>query len=66
MKALNYGKGYRYAHDDPGAVTEMSCLPPALQGRKYYQPAGAGADTKATEDTEKTEGAERGRDPKNG
>ena len=38
MKALDYGKGYKYAHDEAEAVADMSCLPPALQGRKYYEP----------------------------
>jgi putative ATPase len=38
MKTLDYGKGYRYAHDEAEAIADMSCLPPALEGRKYYQP----------------------------
>jgi putative ATPase len=38
MKDLSYGKGYRYAHDEDDAIADMSCLPPALEGRKYYQP----------------------------
>ena len=38
MKELEYGKGYRYAHDEDNAVADMSCLPPALEGRRYYQP----------------------------
>src|SRR4030095_10162458 len=38
LKQLDYGKGYRYAHDETDAVADMSCLPPALEGRKYYQP----------------------------
>ena len=38
MKQLDYGKGYRYAHDDVDAVADMSCLPPNLEGRRYYQP----------------------------
>ncbi|HZR24389.1 MAG TPA: replication-associated recombination protein A [Vicinamibacterales bacterium] len=38
MKDLEYGKGYKYAHDEADAVAEMSCLPPALDGRKYYDP----------------------------
>jgi putative ATPase len=38
MKTLDYGKGYQYAHDDADAVTDMSCLPPELAGRKYYDP----------------------------
>jgi putative ATPase len=42
MKQLDYGKGYRYAHAEPDAVADMSCLPAALQGRKYYQPTERG------------------------
>jgi putative ATPase len=38
MKDLSYGKGYQYAHSDADAVTDMSCLPPELSGRKYYDP----------------------------
>jgi putative ATPase len=38
MKNLDYGKGYRYAHDEADAVADMSCLPAGLDGRKYYQP----------------------------
>jgi putative ATPase len=38
MKELEYGKGYRYAHSEADAVADMSCLPPALEGRKYYEP----------------------------
>ena len=42
MKDLDYGKGYRYAHDEADAVADMSCLPPALEGRRYYEPTGRG------------------------
>ncbi len=38
MKDLAYGKGYRYAHDEQDAIADMACLPPALEGRKYYDP----------------------------
>ncbi len=38
MKDLAYGKGYKYAHDEADAVADMTCLPPALAGRKYYEP----------------------------
>jgi putative ATPase len=37
MKRAGYGKGYRYAHDDPAASREMACLPEGLQGRKYWE-----------------------------
>ncbi len=42
MKTLDYGKGYRYAHDEAEAVADMSCLPPALEGRTFYQPTERG------------------------
>jgi putative ATPase len=37
MKEARYGKGYRYAHDDPDAAAEMTCLPPSLEGRRYFK-----------------------------
>jgi putative ATPase len=40
MKRMGYGKGYRYAHDDPKASQEQEHLPEALKGRKYYRPRG--------------------------
>jgi putative ATPase len=42
MKSLDYGKEYRYAHDDADAVADMSCLPQALEGRTFYEPTGRG------------------------
>jgi len=42
MKDLAYGKGYRYAHDEDDAIADMSCLPTALEGRKYYDPTERG------------------------
>ncbi len=44
MEALDYGKGYRYAHDERGAVSDMDGLPPGLIGRKYYQPTDRGRE----------------------
>ena len=38
MKNLDYGKGYKYAHNEQDAVADMSCLPEALQARRYYEP----------------------------
>jgi putative ATPase len=42
MKALDYGKGYEYAHDDAEGTTGMDCLPPSLAHRTYYQPGERG------------------------
>ena len=36
MKDLNYGKGYKYAHDFEERLTSMECLPESLIGREYY------------------------------
>jgi putative ATPase len=38
MKDLDYGKGYKYAHDEPDAVSNMECLPENLKGREFYKP----------------------------
>jgi putative ATPase len=38
MKELDYGKGYRYAHNEEGKVADMDCLPDSLKGRSYYHP----------------------------
>jgi putative ATPase len=61
MKDLEYGKGYRYAHAEPEAVTDMSCLPPALAGRKYYQPADRGFEKEIRDRLEKWEVVKRNR-----
>jgi putative ATPase len=49
MKELDFGKGYKYAHDEPEAVAEMSCLPAALAHRQYYQPTERGLELKLRE-----------------
>jgi putative ATPase len=42
MKRLDYGKGYRYAHDEADGVSDMECLPPAHRGRQFYEPTDRG------------------------
>jgi putative ATPase len=44
MKQLDYGKGYRYAHDEPDGRADMECLPPAHKGRKFYRPTNRGQE----------------------
>ena len=44
MRSLDYGKGYRYAHDEPDAITSMECLPPGLRDRHYYRPTERGGE----------------------
>jgi putative ATPase len=42
MKHLDYGRDYRYAHDEPDAVADMECLPDNLKGRQFYEPTERG------------------------
>jgi putative ATPase len=44
MKQLDYGKGYKYAHDEPEGVADMECLPPAHRGRQFYKPTTRGRE----------------------
>lgn len=44
MRELNYGKGYKYAHDYEGHITAMECLPENLKGHKYYHPTEQGSE----------------------
>jgi putative ATPase len=44
MKALDYGKGYQYAHDLESKVADMQCLPDNLKDRKYYHPTDEGVE----------------------
>ncbi len=56
MKQLDYGKGYKYAHDDYGGLPDpadplrppperlQDYLPPQLRERAYYQPGQQGAE----------------------
>ena len=43
MKALDYGKDYRYAHNESaGVAPDMQCLPPAHKDRQFYKPTDRG------------------------
>jgi putative ATPase len=43
MKALDYGKDYKYAHNEAdGIAPDMACLPPAQKDRKFYRPTDRG------------------------
>ena len=46
MKELDYGRGYVYAHDTAEKMARMSCLPDSLDGRRYYEPSGLGAEAR--------------------
>ena len=49
MKALDYGKGYVYAHDTEDKIADMECLPDNLRGREYYHPGNQGFEPRFKE-----------------
>lgn len=50
MKDLDYGKHYRYAHDEPhGYAAGENYMPEALIGKKYYHPTDRGLEIKIRE-----------------
>jgi putative ATPase len=49
MKDLGYGKGYRYAFDDPAAYVPQAYLPDALEGTAFYAPGPFGYERRIAE-----------------
>jgi putative ATPase len=50
MKSLDYGKAYRYAHDEPEAYAAgENYFPDTLAGTSYYQPVARGLEIKIRE-----------------
>ncbi|HFQ92133.1 MAG TPA: replication-associated recombination protein A, partial [Chromatiales bacterium] len=50
MKDLDYGKAYRYAHDEPDAYAAgENYFPESLQKRRYYHPVPRGLEKKIAE-----------------
>ncbi len=39
---LGRGVGYRYAHDEPGGVSDQPLLPEGLENRRFYEPTDRG------------------------
>jgi putative ATPase len=53
LAGLNYGKGYRYAHDEPEAYAAGECyFPQELKGRRYYYPVARGLEIRIAEKLE--------------
>ena len=50
LKELGQGKGYRYAHDEPGAISqEQTYFPDELGEQIYYEPNDRGLEIKIKE-----------------
>jgi putative ATPase len=52
MKELHYGKGYKHAHKESDAITDMECMPPSLSGVVFYVPSGRGFEERLRERVE--------------
>ena len=64
MGDLGYGRGYVYAHDVEEGTGGLDCLPDALRGRRFYEPAGKGFEerlAKRLEDLRQSRAAARAR-----
>jgi putative ATPase len=49
MRGLGYGRDYVYAHDTEAGVAAMSCLPEALEDRRFYRPGRRGFERELAE-----------------
>ncbi|HXW09908.1 MAG TPA: recombination factor protein RarA, partial [Steroidobacteraceae bacterium] len=54
MKGLGYGKGYRYAHDEPDAIAAgETYFPDEMTPARYYEPVPRGLEIKIAEALER-------------
>jgi putative ATPase len=49
MKEMGYAKGYKHAHKEFDAVTDMSCMPEALASTVFYEPTNRGFEQRLQE-----------------
>jgi putative ATPase len=49
MKELGYGKGYKYAFDDPAGYTPQAYLPDQLVGTEFFEPGPFGYERRIAE-----------------
>ncbi|MAZ77657.1 MAG: recombination factor protein RarA [Legionellaceae bacterium] len=61
MKELNYGKHYRYAHDEPGAyAVGENYFPEGFRSRQYYKPVDRGLEIKIKEKLDRLRALDKG------
>jgi len=61
MKNMDYGKQYRYAHDEPDAyAVGVNYFPEGMQSRQYYQPVNRGLEQAIAEKLERLRKLDRG------
>ncbi len=49
MKGLDYGKGYKYAHDFPGNFIDQEFLPDQISGTRLYDPGNNASEARIRE-----------------
>ena len=49
MKEMGYSKGYKHAHKEMDAITDMECMPSSLVGTTFYHPTGRGVEQRLQE-----------------
>jgi putative ATPase len=49
LKKMDYGKGYKYAHDYPGNFVDEEFLPEKIKGKKIYDPGNNAAEARQRE-----------------
>ena len=49
MKEMGYAKGYKHAHQESDAVTNMQCLPDSLINARFYTPTDRGYEQRLRE-----------------
>ncbi len=52
-KELGRGEGYRYPHDEPGAVTDQALAPESLRNERFYEPTDRGFEAELRERVER-------------
>jgi putative ATPase len=61
MKGLGYGKGYRYAHDEPDAYAAgEKYFPDGMEPARYYEPVERGLEIRIREALERRRKGDRG------
>lgn len=45
MKEMGYAKGYKHAHQEKDAITDMQCLPDSLADLSFYHPSERGFES---------------------
>jgi putative ATPase len=52
MKEMGYAAGYKHAHKETDAVTDMECMPASLAGTTFYEPTDRGFEKRLREHLE--------------